>query len=324
WDAHTPYRAPASFGNPFDTEPLPDWLTPTILREHRSLAGPHGAQEIGMYDNRTDPRWPRHPGELHDMSDWRRLVDGYDTGIRYLDSHIGQLLQALETQKVLDDLIIIVTSDHGENLGELGIYAEHATADQITCRVPLIIRWPGVTAAKSADTSLHYQLDLLPTMAELLGRPAKPWWDGASMSATLRGASSVGRDALILSQCCHVCQRSVRWDRFLYMRTYHDGYHLFPQEMLFDLAADPHEQHDLAVSRPDLCREGASRLVTWHDQAMAIMPRGRSCDPLQMVLDEGGPFHARGYLHGYIERLKVTGRADKVEELERRHPREFR
>ena len=49
-----------------------------------------------------------------------------------------------------------------------------------------------------------------------------------------------------MSQCAHVCQRSVRFDDWLYMRSYHDGYHLFPQEMLFHLATDPHEQRNVA------------------------------------------------------------------------------
>ena len=68
-----------------------------------------------------------------------------------------------------------------------------------------------------------------------------------------------GRDQLVISQCAHVCQRSVRWDTnpWLYMRTYHDGFHLFPDEMLFDLASDPHEQHDLAGEHPEVVNEGA-------------------------------------------------------------------
>jgi len=41
--------------------------------------------------------------------------------------------------------VIIISADHGENLGELNIYGDHQTADQITCRVPLIVKWPGVT-----------------------------------------------------------------------------------------------------------------------------------------------------------------------------------
>jgi len=324
WDPHTPYRVPASFGNPFADAPLPAWLTPQAFEHHRNHAGPHSARDINMFDDRTNPRFPRHPGHLENMQDVRRMIDGYDCGVRYMDDHIGQLLDALRQTGVLDDLVIVVSSDHGENMGELGIYGEHATADHATCRIPMLVRWPGVARVGAADAGLHANVDLLPTLAEMLGRPAKPHWDGCSFAPTLRTGAETGRDDLVLSQCCHVCQRSVRWDRWLYARTYHDGFHLFPQEMVFDLAADPHEQHDLAASRPDLCREGAWRLLRWHDAMMAGMPRGRTTDPLQVVLDEGGPFHARGRLAEYARRLEATGRGEAVPELRRRHPREFR
>ena len=60
WDAHTPYRAPETFGNPFADLPIPDWITPELLESHRRLTGPHGACEINMYDDHTWPQYPRH------------------------------------------------------------------------------------------------------------------------------------------------------------------------------------------------------------------------------------------------------------------------
>ena len=323
WDPHTPYRAPEDFGDPFKEDPLPAWLTEEVRQKHWGKTGPHSAQDIAMYDNRTNPKFPRYPGELSDMDAMRRMVDGYDCGIRYMDEHIGRLFAALEAKGALEDLVVIVSSDHGENMGELGIYGEHGTADAITCRIPMIVRWPGKVKAGSVDGALHYNMDLLPTMAEMLKRPAKPYWDGRSFAKTLNDGEASGHDQLVISQCCHVCQRSVRWGNWLYMRTYHDGYHLFPKEMLFNLEADPHEQTDLAASRPDVCREGAWRLLNWHDDMMATMPRGHVADPMRVVLDEGGPFHARGALPKYIKRLEASGRGDSVAELKRRHPREF-
>ena len=324
WDPHTPYRAPADFGDPFKDDPLPEWLTEEVRRKHWDKTGPHGAQDIAMYDNRVDPKFPRHPGDLPDMDAVRRMVDGYDCGIRHMDDHIGRLFAALEAKGAMDDLVVIISSDHGENMGELGIYGEHGTADAITCHIPMIVRWPGKVKAGAVDEALHYNMDLLPTMAELLGRPAKPHWDGRSFAKTFDGDAAPGRDQLVLSQCCHVCQRSVRWGSWLYMRTYHDGFHLFPKEMLFDLESDPHEQNDLARIRPEICREGAWRLLNWHDDMMATMPRGHVADPMQIVLDEGGPYHARGKLRKYAERLEATGRGGSVAELRRRHPREFK
>ena len=322
WDPHTPYRAPADFGNPFAADPLPAWLTEDLIRAHRRLAGPHGAQEVSMYDNRTDPKFPRHPGEVRDMEELRRLIDGYDCGVAHMDRHIGRLFEALAAQGVWDDVAIVVSSDHGENLGELGIYAEHATADHITCRIPMIVRWPGGARGR-VDRGLHYNLDLAPTLAELLGRDPHPGWDGRSYAPAVRRGEDCGRDDLVLSQCAHVCQRGVRWGPWLYMRTWHDGYHLFPEEMLFNVEEDPHEERDLASRRPELCREGAHRLLDWHGRMMRTMPDGHTADPMQTVLAEGGPAHARGALRRYCERLAATGRAEAAAELRRRHPREF-
>jgi choline-sulfatase len=322
WDAHTPYRVPESFGNPFAGDPLPEWLTPELLLRHRQLAGPHSAQDLNMYDNRADPRYPRLPGELCNMDDVRSLIDGYDCGVAYMDEHIGMLLDVLDAEGLLEDLAIIITADHGENLGELGIYAEHGTADTITCRVPLIVRWPGVQAGHVAY-GLHYNLDLLPTLAALLDQPAARHWDGRSFTPALRGEQELGRDSLVLSQCAHVAQRSVRWGNWLYMRTYHDGYHLFPDEMLYNVDRDPHLQQDLAPQHAELCHLVRATLGYWEDEMQATMPAGYTADPMRTVLAEGGPFHARGNLKRYLQRLGDTGRAKQAELLEQKHPEEL-
>ncbi len=321
WDAHTPYRAPLSFGNPFEKAPLPVWLTEEVLAQHLKMVGPHGAREISMYDNRTDPNLPRQPGEILDMGGLRRMMDGYDCGIRYMDGHIGHLLEALEELGVLDQTAIVVSADHGENFGELGLYGEHATADLPTCRVPFIVRWPGLQRG-TVDRGLHYQLDWVPTLADLMGEPPRPAWDGQSFAAALRSGRDAGRDSLVLSQCAHVCQRSVRFDRWIYLRTYHDGYHLFPREMLFDAESDPYEQRDLAPSRPDLLQQAARLLLDWQDDMM--LKSDSPVDPLWTVLSEGGPEHARGQLQKYCAFLEKTGRGWAIPELRRRHPGEFR
>ena len=140
WDAHAPYRAPEEFGNPFKNDPLPDWLTEDVLKKHQNMVGPHGSNELNMYDNLIDPKYSRQPGDIKNMTALRRVIDGYDCGISYMDSHIGQVMEALEKQEAGDYLIVIVSTDHAENLGELGIYSEHATADHINCRIPMIIK----------------------------------------------------------------------------------------------------------------------------------------------------------------------------------------
>ena len=73
-----------------------------------------------------------------------------------------------------------------------------------------------------------------------------------SYAETLKSGEDAGHDELILSQCCHGCQRSVRWADWIYIRTYHDFYHLFPKEMLFNIKDDPHEQNNLAETHPEI------------------------------------------------------------------------
>jgi hypothetical protein len=130
---------------------------------------------------------------------------------------------------------------------------------------------------------------------------------------------------VVISQCAHVCQRSVRWDKYIYIRTYHDGFRFFPKEMVFDLGNDPHEQNDLAPARPDLCREGLARLTDWHDERMQeLAEMGVTTDPLWTVISEGGPHHASEKMlasTGYLEHLKKTGRGWAIEEYRKRHPR---
>ncbi len=319
WDPHTPYRAPMEFGNPFENDPLPEWITEDVLKIHLEHVGPHSINEIGMYTDNSPAQYPRQLGKATNLKEVKEVIDGYDCGIRYMDDKIGKLLALLKEKGIYDDMVIIVTSDHGENMGELGIYSEHGTADNITTRIPMIIKWPGMK--KGVDKGLHYNLDLVPTIAELLGIPKYSGWDGQSYAETLRTGADTGRPYLVLSQCSHVCQRSVRFDDYIYIRTYHDGYHLFPTEMLFNVKEDFHEQHNLAEERPDLCGKACRYLLDWHQQMM--MTSRSDVDPLWTVIREGGPFHAKGNLPAYCERLKKTGRAKGAEELMKRHPQEF-
>lgn len=336
WDPHTPYRVPLEYGDPFKDDPLPAWIDEAVFAKHRRAVGPHTALDLGMYEGRPEngaDRYPRHPWSLENRADLRRLFDGYDLGVWYADKIVGQMLDALRQADVYEETAIVVSADHGENLGELGIYAEHATADVPTCRVPLIIKWPG--GKRGTDTGFHYNVDFAPTIVALLGGRPAPIWDGRSFASAVAGEGDPGRGELILGQCAHGAQRSVRWANWLYLRTYHAGFRLFPDEMLFDLATDPHEQRDLAEQRPEIVREGAWRLTRWQAEQMQglINSGAEPIDPLWTVVREG-PYHARviapgdpgsvAALQNYLQRLEATDRADGAAALRTRYARLLR
>lgn len=323
WDPHTPYRTPESLGNPFKNEPLPAWLSEEVRQGHWASCGPHSAREILGFTDAV-PDWagttPLQPLTASSMDEVRRVFDGYDCGVLYADQHIGHILGALADQGVLDETAIIVSADHGENLGELNIYGDHQTADNFTCRIPLIVRWPGISAGR-VDTTLHYHFDFAATMIEMVGGTVPKVWDAASFRSAFAKNEQSGRDFLVISQGAWTCQRAVRKGDWLCIKTYHDGYHLFPEIMLFDLRKDPHEQHDLATSQPQVVKEMLSLLDAWHAEMMRTARH--PVDRMTTIVNEGGAFHSRGALPEYLKRLRITGRAECAARLEERHQRDL-
>lgn len=322
WDPHTPYRTPDEFGNPFADDPLPDWLTEEVRRRGWDGYGPHSTQDhLGWGKEEEYEKFRRIPQRLDSMETVKQWMDGYDVGIRYADEHVGRLLNTLAGAGVLDETIIMVSADHGENQGELNIWGDHQVADQFTCRVPLIVHWPGLIKQPRVDKALHYHYDWAATLIELLGGQVPDNWDGKPFTRAFRDGREQGRPYLVISQQAWSCQRSVRFGDYLCLRTYHDGYKQLPPVMLFDLLNDPHEQDNLSEKRPELVDRAMSLLSDWNHETM-ITSR-HNIDPMMTVLREGGPFHTRGRLPAYLEHLRATGRAHHAELLATRHSDEL-
>lgn len=335
WDPHTPYAVPPEFGDPFADEPAPAWLTEDLIAEHREHAGPHGARDTFHFSNRS-PRFDadndllRVPVtfDIDSREAFKRWVDGYDTGVRYADEYVGKVLERLREEGLFEDTLVVVSADHGEGLGELNVYGDHHLADDATCRVPLVVSGPGVEPG--VDDGLHYNVDLAPTITELVGGEVGSRWDGRSFASAVTEGEDAGREFLVTSQGAWAAQRGVRWDDWLLLRTYHDGFKtILDDVMLFDLDGDPHLTTNLADERPSVVDCGLATLQRWHDDRMLEAARDRAggnprtpngtADPMWQSLSRGGPYHTRDRLPGYLERLRESGRADRAAELERRH-----
>lgn len=315
WDPHTPYRTPDEYGNPFEKDPAPDWLTDEIIEKHYNSYGPHSAREPrGFRKIKADSN--RMVDEIKSRNDFKIWIDGYDVGIRYADDYFGRILSKLEELGIFDDTMIIVTSDHGENQGELNVYGDHQTADYVTCRVPMIIKLPGQKKGR-VDNALHYQNDVSATILKLLGGEVPASWDGRSFAKALGEEREDGRPYLVVSQNAWSCQRSVIFEDYILIKTYHDGYKNFDDIMLFNIKEDPHEVNNIAEKRPELVDKGLALLNKWYDEMIKTSKDG--VDPMQIVLREGGPFHTRGHLPDYLEYLRSTGRTHHAEKLAKKH-----
>jgi len=325
WDPHTHYDTPMEYGNPFADDPPPAFPDTDTIAEQYEGYGPHGARDLHhdyLFDE-SPPDLERTPDEIANREDFRRWIDGYDTGIRYADDHLAKLFDVLREANVFEDTLIVISADHGENQGELNVYGDHQTADEITCNVPLIVRGPGVEPG--VDDGFHYGLDVGPTLVDLAGGEAADGWDGESFADSLRGGDGEARDTIVVSQGAWACQRGVRWDDYLLIRTYHDGLKQFEPVELYDVASDPHETEDLAPEHPDLVHEGLARLTAWVDARLQESATGEAGgnpdavqgleDPLWRVMAEGGPHHTRGHAGTYANRLRDTGRESHAQDV---------
>ncbi len=337
WDPHTPYRTPASEGEPFKNEPVPQlsWMNEELLayqRQHE--VGQHTACEVNGYNDQVNEDQPRQLGAINSVEDFVKNINEYDTGVWYADKHVGIILDKLKKMGIYEETAIIVTSDHGESLGEGGIYDEHGEADYFVTHIPMIIKWPG-GAKNVASAGFHYNLDLLPTLMELMdvpeisantkvvGQPLSALYDGESYADTLLEGKDGGREYLVVSQCAHICQRSVRFGDWMYTRTYHDGYHLLPDEALHNIKADPAKQYNAADEYREVCWHGAYYLERWLSENMKSQVYDYQIDPMWTVIAEGGPFHCKNKLSEYCDRLNKTGRGWAAEALRKRHPKEL-
>ncbi|MCG9895291.1 MAG: sulfatase-like hydrolase/transferase [Fimbriimonadaceae bacterium] len=319
WDPHTPYDTPADFGDPFADSPALTWLTEEMLQDQRASYGPHSSREVPGWTSDLPGDWVWGRGEIKDLGDARNHWNAYDAGVAYADLHIGRILNRLADLGVLDETVVIVSADHGENLGELNVWGDHQTADEFTNHIPGVVCGPGIAPGRVGG--IHAHLDLAATIVDLAGASndaSERGWVGQSLLPALRGeAAAAGRGELLLSHGAWSLQRALRWDDMILIHTRHTGFKEFPEWMLFDLKTDPHETRNLAGERPDIVAEKGEVI---REEAARLAADCVLGDPFDVVESEGGPHHAN--IHDpawpqYLARLRATGRAGKADQLER-------
>ncbi|MCL6588644.1 MAG: sulfatase-like hydrolase/transferase [Firmicutes bacterium] len=282
WDAHRCYKMDASWADKFKDFPVQQtWPDEEAIRKHQEVQGPFTAQ--GQFKDGISP-FPLMPGSISSRQDFEHMITGYDAAIAYVDHHVGIVLNELDRQKVLDDAAVIISADHGDAFGEHGIYSDHVCADECIHRIPLIIRWPGVTKEGHKSDAFLYNVDFAPTMCELLDIEIPEDWDGKSFSENLRGKPGLDRNYLVWDHGLYTIQRAVRTKRHLMVRTYDPLCYKFEPIELYDIKNDPYQTTNISDEKPKIVQECIAIQNNWLDEQMA-KPHA-IIDPLQKILEE--------------------------------------
>ena len=257
------------------------WPDEDAIKTHQSIPGPFTAQR--QFKDSVSPL-PLMPGSVSSRKDFEHIINGYDTAIAYTDHHVKVVLDELDRQGILDDSAMIISADHGDAFGEHGIYSDHVCADECINRIPFIVKWPGVSLENHKSDSFIYNLDLGPTLCDLLYIPVVPDWDGISFKKNIRCGLGVDRDYLVWDHGLYTVQRAVRTKTHLMIRTYDNfGYPFKPVE-LYDMVTDPYQTTDICDGNDSIVQRCNHLMTEWiHEQ------RAKShCipDPIDEILRE--------------------------------------
>jgi arylsulfatase A-like enzyme len=194
---------------------------------------------------------------LADTGDMPKARDAYDREIRYVDDQMRALIDWLAEESLLEDTLIVLTSDHGEEFREHGGVGHGSIPYEEVIRVPLLMRGPGVPQGVRVR-SVASHLDLVPTIVALLGVPSPEHVQGRSLVPLLGGDGSTWdplpaySEAWSLPRPYRAPAIAVRTDRHKLIRV---GVRRGNRNQLFDLQADPGERDDIAAREPARARE---------------------------------------------------------------------
>ena len=240
-DPHSPYEAPQPWTDKFVDDSFSNSTQKVDIdfdRPRRQMTG-IGREQV-----------------LVGRDDLDFYVARYDSEISYVDAKIGQLLEFLGNRGLMESTLTVVTSDHGESLGEHQYFFDHGRFSYQSClRVPLIFHQPGVLEPR-IDTSPVELLQLTPTLLEAAGIELEEgqWMQGQSLWPRLRGAEIEVPERYAFSEAGYAVKP-------LWQRAVTDGRHklIYAQDWgeqrwiagkgnpfaLFDLATDPDETVNL-------------------------------------------------------------------------------
>ncbi len=222
----------------------------------------------------------------------RRAIAAYYGLVSFLDDNIGRILGALAEAGLAASTRVIYTTDHGDNLGNRGLWGKSVMYEESTA-IPLVMAGPGVAAGKAVDTPVSL-VDVYRTALEAVGCPVPAEDAGLPSQSLWRIAAGARPERTVLAEY-HAAGSitgsfMIRHGRWKYI--HHVGY----RPELFDLEADPGETRDLA-ERPDMAGVAA--------ECAAVLRR--ICDPDAVSAEAFADQRRRIAAHGGADAIKRRG-----------------
>ena len=216
------------------------------------------------YQRLQEKGFKNHP--MEDEDDFRRLKANYYGLVEMVDNAYGRVLKALEESGQADNTIIVYTSDHGEMMGDHGLMNKSVFYEEAT-RVPLTICVPWLSRERKDLEGLFSQVDLLPTLLELMGANVPESAQGESRASQLISKAGDWANHVVIEwndpERPEETGRSVVSEDGWKLNLYHQD-----SPELFDLNNDPSELKNLAENRRHRGKlnELKGHVMAWQEQ----------------------------------------------------------
>ena len=253
-------------------------LRPVLSDLHRTL--PFNAELAGMLTGVRDVRYPRalYAGE-----------------VSYVDQALGRLVATLESWGLRGRLIVVVTGDHGEGLGEHAVYFNHIGLWEEIVRVPLVVWAPG-RVAPAVRTDPASGLDVTPTVLRLVDVSVPAAMEGKDLLTVARP------DRVLVVESLLGLQVALLDGDWKLVRTLHDYYATtaFHREAgaleLYDLGRDPGERTDVIASTPERLAGMRAHLDAWLADHGVHVDEAATPDVPPIAPEDRGRLRALGYV----------------------------
>ncbi len=269
FDPHTPYGPPQEWVDEFVSEsgiePPPMMANPPTV-------------PVYARSNLTEPPETKHWLKGATSVEYARYL--YDLGVAYADFLCGEAFKELEQRDLVDSTFFAVTADHGEALGEHGVFFNHAGLYRATLNVPMIVKGPGVPQGQRVADPVS-GLDVVPTLLRLCAIPEPPGLRGRDLLETARNGGEPGRPIWFAHNGLHQVGFHDGEQHFVTTLTSQlslgvdlvdvDGYRIprgrppIPKgtSFLYDDSTDAYHEVDLAAERKADVQAALAKVADW-------------------------------------------------------------
>jgi len=221
-----------------------------VLRLAKDWLKQKGGTKFFLWLHFYDPHDPYEPPEPYRSS---YAQEPYGGEIAYTDSCIGQLLAILDELKLRDNTLLVITSDHGEGLGEHGEKTHGVFIYDTTLHVPLIISHPRLDLRSTSLDFLVRTIDILPTTLGLLGlaEPGRSYGQGVNLLPWITDDKKPSPNLQLYAESLYT-KLNFDWASLTGVRTSEFKYIRAPQPELYRIGSDLKELHNLLLEEPKL------------------------------------------------------------------------